>query len=404
MGIFKLPWTNWGWDFVHNAIGRISNYQPGWQLHDYHKWIEDGGFFFLPMFLHGDISDDNDTSSLWAEFAQSTCDKCMSFFGLLYLVVLGLYVVSSMGSNGYLYFLKRRKFSELTISRTLFRLLLLHGLMIWLYLYIQRSLENSSWGHHIKKQTLYQVSNRRGMYDSPGTLPTTMDVLVPEDFQSEYLYGVSRFLDVAHPGNRRFNDMVSNYAKGFDKLPLSLQQQLESDIVMWNLEEGGRVLSKNVYGQWTNLPSKLAGQFTRKELFKRANPHAGYVIQWSDYLLSETKYGFWRETAMHDLHVPVLLRKLQDRFLQLSSKNGKLGESLLTMRRAVSRSSNFVGVRSMLAGLPSYAAIPRNIVYSSGKPSHATISEPYSAAWASVGDLIEAKYRSETGGKYLFRG
>ena len=56
-------------------------------------------------------------------------------------------------------------------------------------------------------------------------------------------------------------------------------------------------------------------------MMKETDPHLRMAIQQLDFLFSETKFGYWRDTVMHRRVIPAYLRKLQDKIMKLPDVN-----------------------------------------------------------------------------------
>ena len=394
LGVFKMPGTNWGWDYIQQSLGRISNNQPGWQRHDYTIFRERGGFNWLPQFLHGDVPDSVTSNRMaWSTFALSSLRKCRDFFWKCDAVYVAVYLV--LITFGVLLRVGQEPGSKRTFRpfrNAFFRIVLLHAFMLLVAKLIQLRIPKGMWGKHVKKGSLYQVTEQRGLYDLKATMPNKNDILIPDDFQSEYLNAISRFIDVAHPGNEQFLIDVKQNAMNFHKLSNDLKTRLTADFDYWMKQDSRRILAKTINGDWGKTIPEVSRHFIHKELSKASNPCLGFILKWTDYLLSETKYGYWRDTDLHLTFIPQLLRSIQDR---LMAYEPKFERRLVNSDDSPLKLPGFYP-SSGLPPVPSAPTFAHEHSLNTGVPPVLPITEPFVGAWVEVGDIVEAKFGSDT--------
>ena len=102
--------------------------------------------------------------------------------------------------------------------------------------------------------------------------------------------------------------------------------------------------------------------------------------------MSETKFGTWRDTAMHLTHIPSLLRSLERRIVQLPEKSAV--ELPKPDVRGLVRPQPMVSSPAVRPSEPSLAN-------RSGIPPPPEIVEPFLGAWLKVGDEVEGRYQSK---------
>jgi hypothetical protein len=288
--------------------------------------LEQNQFNWIPKSLHGSLPEDPDYMSsreIWVGFYTETLMNCRQALKKMYKSAVVAYVVMVVFGGALLS--KRRGVSVLS---GLFRLALIHGAVFafgWLMFY---RIDHSMWAKNIKNGRMFSFPQAPLPHNPslPSTLPTTDDIMVFDDMQSEYMASYTRVLDVFHPGNKAFLEMVSQRSMGYDKLTPALQQQLRSDLLRWARQQARRVLVKNDENNWAVADDKHATRFVHKELSRRANPMVGEAIRQLDFLITETKFGYWRDTQLHRKHMPRYLRKLQDKVMrfELPSRSHKL--------------------------------------------------------------------------------
>jgi hypothetical protein len=177
---------------------------------------------------------------------------------------------------------------------------------------------------------------------------------------------------------------------GYQGFSPELKVQLTSDVVDWVGQGMGRFLSQNEEGNWAEMSFPDAQKSIHKGFMKEANPIVATVLKELAYLLSETKFGIFRDKAIHRQHIPDLLEKLQDEMLDPPPFDPKNNKSVTTDPSTSSGS---------MSGRPSSAvseapALRERVapVERPSLPPEYIISEPYPGAWSQEGDVVEAKY------------
>jgi hypothetical protein len=399
LGLYKSAAQQWGWDYVSATTMRAVNEEGGYSRYDLDSFLEKGGFQFLPKYLHGVVSDEVESGTAWFDFALDTFKRCESALQTAHLIGLGVYVLGVLAINGILWAFGKRKGSQLTIVKSLGRLFVLHCLLSGLALLSFRRVSQTSWAKNISTGKLYQHSKqpREDGLLLPGTLPLDQDILVLDDYQSDSLGSYTKVLEVSHPGNKAWNEMVSHHSLGYNRLPSRLQELLCTHIALWVRQAQRRVLTKNVDDDWAELTGEMAERFYHKALLQRSDPFVRKAVTQIDFLLSETKYGKWRDTSMHRGVIPSFLRKLQDKILRLPWSH-------------ISKRSNVVGpdgihIPRKMQGLPQPLVLPPSLLSSIPNgprlltnrrrmlPVKPATNEPYVGAWFQGGDIVEAKYQ-----------
>lgn len=395
LGIYKggREW-GWGWDWISSTTMRAVNDEAGYSRDDLDHFLEQGGFKYIPQNLHGVVSDEEERGSAWFDFALDTLKRCESALKMAHLVGLGVYVGGVLVINGLLWAFGKRQGSELTIFKSLTRLFVAHvvlGGLAWLSFSV---VSQTTWAENIRSGKLYQLPEQPRGENLQGTLPLDQDILVFDDYQSDYLGSYTRVHEVSHPGNKAWNEIISLHSTGYNMLSSSLQELLCTSITLWVRQAQRRVLAKNFENDWAELTEDQAKQFYHKGLLQRSDPFVREAVTQIDFLLSETKYGRWRDTSMHLGAIPLFLRRLQDKILHLPW--------------VISKRSNGVSPGNIprprkMHGLPqpSLPSIPKRTHFSTKRrrmlPEEPPISEPYLGAWLKGGDVVEAKYQGLPG-------
>jgi hypothetical protein len=369
---------------------RITNDDNGYHEFDLENFVEKGGFKFLPKWLDAKL-EENDG---WFDYVYKTVVNVGRAVETGYLIALAGYLIMFLIINIIQSAMKRGNGS--CFLRAIGRLLVLHGCVALLGGYTIYNISLTPWAQSIEHGKAYRlpVASQLPENMSPGTLPIRTDVLVETKYDSEYLYGYNYILELAHPGNGELKGMLVNNSAGYVALPSTMKRELCFDVVKWVGQGGGRFLTQNEEGNWSAMSNAKAAQVVHKGLMKHANPIVGRLVTEIAYLLSETKFGVFRDMAIHRQHISVMLHNLQDKIIDppfggmqkskvvtKSSPSPRVGRAL---RRSLSKPRRGSGSRLRLPSLP-----PVN-----------SIKEPFSGAWLSEGDVVEGKYNCQYNGTF----
>jgi hypothetical protein len=393
LGIYKPQGSEWGWDYITTASQRILHEDLGYGTEDLTDMIERGKFL-LPEWLHGTILDSDNSIQVWTTFLSETLANVQAFCKKWYFSSAAIYF--GLAISGSLLFLggNRLKSTPEVFLRYFRRAAVFH-LAVFLMAYLwYRSVANGSWARNITQGIQFNSPSPEYHPTLPGTLPTKEDVLIFEELMSPYLASTAFVFDYAHAGNYEWQSMTNAYADGFTTLPKSLQAQLRADLVEWNYAEyQSRILMKNSENEWAVASDGLADRACHKDLVKKDNEWKRYAVTWIDYLLSEVRFGFWRESAMNKRHIQGLLMSLQDKVMEFKWDNGNSSDILIeSVAREPSR--QFSLRSSKLKRSTDYGLQPRSAL-----PPRAEAFAPYFGAWLKEGDVVEGNFNSYSGGK-----
>lgn len=377
LGLYKAPGTDWGWDFFTQAIGRIANADTGYYRSDFDEFWEKGGFFFLPRILQGSLpSEDLGDAETWIDFMIQTTRKCHVAVQYTYTGLLAVYVFWVM---------MQWHTNHDNLRRSVVYIAILHATIALLATWLFTKTERRSWAHNIRHGRLFNASTGPHLVlpNIPASLPLEQDILILNDMQSKYMASFSRVLEVAHPGNRAWNNVLDHSWKGYHQLPAPMQQTLRSFLLNQAGKEHQRIMTKNTFGNWAEVDTDIADSYCHKQLMYRSHPTVAKTVRLIDYLLSETRYGYWRESIMHLKHIPALLVKLHDSILRKQRVDRKVSKRIqYTWLYKVSsflpeKHSSLLESRKRLAFPPSTVNL-----------------EPFPNAWFKEGDIVEATYES----------
>jgi hypothetical protein len=207
-----------------------------------------------------------------------------------------------------------------------------------------------------------------------------------DDFQSEYLASYTRLYEIGHPGNAAWKDDIVKHATGYSRLGNNIQTNLCSSLVLWNKQNQSRILTKNHENEWAEVTESAAEEFAHKQLMREDNAIVDFTLRYLDYLSSETKFGIWRDTALHQTFIPSLLRSLELQILHLPHTRVVDLQTPLSVYR-------YHGLRSPQSFVPRFTPV-HFANTGSGIPPAPKIVEPYLGAWLKVGDDVEGRYHS----------
>ena len=411
LGLYKPRHAAWGRDFVMTFLTKVANDE----LYDEDdlEYVVKHRFTWFPRFLlpplpakvdeneDGDSDDYIDYSMQAFEYFRAMMVNVRNASRRIYVtfalpVYLGCYLlmflIHALRSRRQ----HRRNHSPLRSDHwpagAAKKVLLLHmglGVAFWL---LQRRIASRPSSRHIRAGRLFTVPwlNLHGP-NSPATLPWVQDVLLQDDFQSDYMASYTRFLEVGHPGNRSWKQQfVRRYSSGYTTLPHTVQSVLVDTVRRWILEsQQGRFLTKNYENQWTRLSDAAARRFVHAELVRWDDNLKDQLVQQVAFLRSETKFGTFRDTALHRLHIPQYLNYWDDRFLRSSSL--AVNNYNIASKETVGSDnpSPATAVAHWGAAPRSLTSLLNNSISRKDEERSWRDWEPFPGAWLEVGDRID---------------
>uniref|UniRef100_A0A7S4RAX8 Uncharacterized protein n=1 Tax=Ditylum brightwellii TaxID=49249 RepID=A0A7S4RAX8_9STRA len=236
MGLYKLPGTDWGWDYVTLSIARMANLDPGFDDGDYEEFLKNGCGFVedmetLPAWLIGDLEKyRSDEDKLFWEFGVETLDRLVNVTIYAYCAFLALYILvsiilgvlkictkkkaltmngeehagmkqngntkdtdsptaamnGSQSTRGKKNNDKNHSLPRLLLSFVL-RISFLHIPILLMYIHVNNSISSSRWAHDINSNVLFKPPYPAHPFDHPD-----------EDLFISYLRSVAavRYIDV----------------------------------------------------------------------------------------------------------------------------------------------------------------------------------------------------------------
>ena len=382
-GLYKPANTDWGWDFFTQASGRIANGDVGYAEHDFDEFIENGGIPFLPKSLQGDARGSRLYGNPWIDFAFDTVSRCRSAVERGYVGAVAVYFLVSIVFS----FLIKRQNKASFIMSSMIHVVLIHSVVMFVAWWRLSAAQNRSWAKNVLTKRLFSLPKPPFVShpDLPASLPRPQDILILNEMKSDYFASFSRVLDAVHPGNKAWSDMINQNAQGYHRLPIQLQKQLRSSLLQTVREEHRHIMVKNIEGNWAEVDEMTADWLCHKELFSSSSSLVGEVTRQIDYLLSETRFGFWRDTTLHLEYIPTMLEKLQDSILHLSREQRLVRHH----GRPKSGTPRVAAVAVTPAGTRNTSMSRLNL------PPRPKSEAPIDEVWLKEFDTIEATYDGE---------
>jgi hypothetical protein len=396
MGLYKPPGREWGWDYVTVASMRIANEDTGYTPDDLEKFVDAGGYSFLPSFLKPEILENDG----WTDYFLKAIGIVKDFLQKLNVQVMAGYlvVVTLVNIVMMLVGVKRR---GSVLVRALGRLVVTHGLVLLIAYLVANQIRSTQWGQNIRYGKAFRGYRDTIKSDQPGTLPNEMDVLKDARYQSSYLASYDHLLDVSHPGNQHYLRLVNKNSLNCHNLPLSAKQDL-AKMILFEVKTTnfGRLLKQNEESKWVVMSEEEALTQVHVDLTKASHHALEFVLTQLDYFRNELAAGVFRETVLHKKYIPDLLDGLQEQLIGTLPLGPKYAANAcrLVVDGRVDAGSVF-GPVSTLTNLPSTNVTqgPRSIPTT--LPPQLEPIPPYAGAWVQEGDIVNGRYRGEHNGK-----
>jgi hypothetical protein len=398
-GLYKPARRDWGWDYITVASMRIANEDTSYTPEDLETFVEQGGYSFIPKILKVKLEDDDD----WTDYLLKTIESVMNGLKTLNIRVMTLYlgVLVMLACINWLFgFRKNGSF----FRSALCRLLITHGLVLILAFMASRRINSRQWAENIRLKKAFRGYKEPTQDKQGATLPNELDVLKVDRFQSSYLASYNRVLDLQHPGNRNYHQIVNFNSINYHNLPPSLQRDVASHIVSeCRAIHLGRFLRQNSEAKWVVMSEKESLAKVHVDLTKASHSTFDFLLTQLEYFRSELAAGVWRETALHKHHVSDFIDKLERLVIggfPLTPKPSSLASNVVRSGRPLSPS-----LMSFKPATPIYISklkvIERERIIPSPLPPQKEITPPWRSAWIQEGDTVDALYEGTSDGKFF---
>ena len=316
LGLYKLPGTEWGIDYVTGGSMRMANEDNGFTEHEFEDFMEKGGFAWLPGFLQGRPTDEDEGDYSWYEYYQETGNRCLYFVkvkllpigtGAYLLLFLGVGVVSGKGHR------------LDSIKNAIVRLCLMGGIAYFLYNAAIERVDGTNWAKDIRfKKRHWGVFKNQFAFgiktQGPTTFPHRRDVLVENRYGSEYLAMYEDFID-GHPGNRFFNEYLTAASEGYHYYPEVFKNATVHYVHRAVQDSQGRFLYQGPVGNWQWLNQAKALAFTRRKLAAWSHPYKKMLARRIRHIVSDCMYGVHRFTKLSQNHAVPYMRTLERKLI-----------------------------------------------------------------------------------------
>lgn len=402
LGLYKRPDAEYGVDFVSSASQRMANEYFGFTDEDLDTFVRLGGFKALPQWLQGQVDDE----TTWHEFLLDTLFRCEDFMrsastysAVVYCLLCSIAGLVSFGS----FMGGVRRFGS-----ALFHLTIMYGIIFALFKSAIKHVDESHWARDLRNELRYTSPFGAGFseytYDGPLTVPHRNDVLIETRYKSDYLAMFSNDFIGNFPGNRLWNELVNEKAALYASylasgLPPAFSEAIPEFIVSGVDESAGRFLYQTWQSHWAEMSFEDSVKHTRLELAIKSNSILTNVIKEVEFLLSETKYGSLRTTAMMENDVFPFLLDLKERLI--GNSNEETRKNTTTVRAGKTPTPQFrqFAVASFLSKPQTVAKFPfRPVVLHVGQHPE----EPEPDAWLREGDVVDVKIK-ERGRRRIYK-
>jgi len=410
LGLYKPKDADWGVDYISGTLMRIQNDENAFDDEDLEKWVDNGGFRWLPSFLLAEIGHNDG----WYEWLYNTMLNCEHFAKRLAYYVVGGYVAVFCFLMPLLSGKNASRLRQL--ENVLFRLTIIGTLLLLLQALAIRRVNQTDWAKDIQSKRLYTstLSNDDAFgieSAGPSTFPTRNDVLIEMRYGSPHLELYNDFIG-GHPGNRVFRDLTQRTSRQtwYSAYPHFFReaaaQQITSTI---EYVHQGRFLKQGPGGAWHVLDKNAAIAYTQKEIESSSNRFVSHFLQKIRFLSSACRTGVHRNTAMALNHAAPYIHTLEQRYwdglqqqqssdpatfnISTSPRPAKLTtESILSMPLSIADGSLFKlsPITTSHARQQHARRRLRLVNVRVGSPP----TEPTKGAWIKEGDAVEGAFGS----------
>ena len=307
LGIWKPSTQNWGVTWIEQVCQQMANgdeFYADYELDEFREKLLDK--YEVPEFLQSQ-------SDEWQVFIPETVDLWVVFATKVYAAAMALYAVLTLLGWCWLLWCSKNagvnSFGSSYVGTVTKRLFLTHGGvglvmygLLWLidHSYMAKSVQTGEiFVRPFPPAPDLAADESPPNTEMPTTLPERIDVLLGTRYDAEFLASFNRFLDF-HPGNKRWNSMVSHVAR----LPSSLHSPAADAVVHSLLRDRikgvhARVLHQDyATGAWRVLPESDAVKETKRAVHMKTDPLVHRVATHLKRYLADARFGVSRDTVM----------------------------------------------------------------------------------------------------------
>jgi hypothetical protein len=345
--------------------------------------MREGGLWFLPKSWQALDAKHTNNENLWFTFLFESLKRTEVRLQKLNVVAIATYLAIALLIDTVVLRTKSKQKRGSILLQAVWRLVLTHMLVCLIAWLALSSIAQSNWARDIRNGKAYslQVAEDKEEMDSrPMTIPLKSDILMTTAYASDVLAMYSMVVDVAHPGNRIWKELVQTSASGYSNLSETLQLHLCQSMIAW-MQPERRFLKPNQYRQWQEITeTTFLVDFCKREVQSASNAFTKVMLRQVDSLKDDAQNGRWRDMAIHKTTIPQYLELWEKRFFSLDSTLAKKTapnaipwQTFKYAQKPPSTVSPFFTQKNALPPLPES-------------------TEPYPGAWLQVGDIVEARY------------
>jgi hypothetical protein len=400
LGLYKRDKNApWGIDYISGGSMRLANEDNGFRPMDLEKWIQWGGFKFLPKSLEAQVDFNNDESNelLWYQYYSRTHTLCIEFMEKLCVAS----VIGYLSLFGVIIPLLRRRDRNLSSTRkdvpnsiwALMRIVLMIMIAHFSLKKLKKHVDETDWAADIKAQRRYASTVKYDQIafadheidhvNSYSTFPTKYDVLVETRYASDQFEMYNDFIN-NHPGNRLFQELLQQHSFTFQQYPFFFQDASATYILEAIGNEHGRFLIQNPNGLWLWMTHDDSVEYIKQQLATNTNTGLTHTMRAIRSLWSSTKYGIQRDTVMSQKHSRKFLKSIEKRLHKSITK--PIPKNLVEGQQ----NQENVELAMSTFSLPQYSSTARREPREVSVPSDLDSVEPTPGAWLSAGDGVEA--------------
>jgi hypothetical protein len=274
------------------------------------------------------------------------------------------------------------------LLRNVVRVGTIHMLVLCAVWFLRQSIIDSTWGRNIQAKRSFRLPEQSFALTSSlrATLPDRHDILIFEGMHSDSTIAHTRAIESTHPGNREWNLLVKLSAPEYDNLSPTLQEHIRRHMLDTVQQESRRILIQNEQLNWTQVSTELGHVVIHKSLLQMSNRHIHYVIQSLDNIISETRYGYWRNTALYRTQMSAFLNQLHVKIIGVLRQRVSTEKSTVAVARQKSPNLMFLSYGI----LPIKHALKKELA--SLKCGAVSCHPKQAIPWLNVGDIVEATF------------
>ncbi|GAX24307.1 hypothetical protein FisN_4Lh421 [Fistulifera solaris] len=379
LGLFnKVSKDAWGIDYISGSSMRMANEDNGFRRDELDTFLERGGFPFLPYFLQGEVSDEEN----WHEYLIRTFLLCKEFLFKMCCCFAVLPLLASVFS--------RSQPRSQSFFGAMFRSASLASIAYLLFEGARYYVDNTGWAKDIKASRRYaSIVPLYGLSeDLPTTFPTKYDVLIETRYGSRQLHMYNDFIE-GHPGNRKFLDLLPEAAEVFTDYPFEFQEAAAEYVMGQMAMSGSRFLYQAPYGAWYLLDTDAVTFYVKSKLAMKSSKVVEYLSKEIRFLISDLLYGIYRDYSMSSVDMIPFLEDIGEKLMTGIKSRPKQSSQIRQQMDFVSDASAFIFPRTFsLPPISSFEAptrwITRRFPFSAVQGK-----EPFQGAWLQEGDLVD---------------